>query len=46
MTKLVTMLVALGLALSFVSPTLAAPKTKSECQKAHMKWDAATKTCS
>jgi hypothetical protein len=45
-TKIITMLVALGLTVSFVSPTLAAPKTKAECHKAHMKWDAATKTCS
>jgi hypothetical protein len=46
MSKLVTTLVALGLAIAFVSPTLAAPLTKKECQKSHMKWDAATKTCS
>jgi hypothetical protein len=47
MKKLVTALVALGFAISFMTPTFAAaPKTKAECAKAHMKWDAATKTCS
>jgi hypothetical protein len=48
MKKLVSALVAVGLAVSFITPTLAAdaPKTKSACEKAHMKWDASTKTCS
>ena len=46
MKKLLTVLVALGLAVSFMTPTFAAPKTKAECEKAHMKWDSSTKTCS
>jgi ABC-type proline/glycine betaine transport system substrate-binding protein len=48
MKKLVTVLVALGLAVGFTAPTFAAnaPKTKSACEKAHMKWDATAKTCS
>ena len=48
MKSLVTMLVALGLAISFVAPTFAAdaPANKADCEKAGMKWDDATKTCS
>jgi hypothetical protein len=47
MKKLVTALVALGLVAGCVAPTFAAEhKTKASCEKAHMKWDAATKTCS
>jgi hypothetical protein len=48
MKKLVTALVALGLMAGCVTPTLAAEqhKTKASCEKAHMKWDSATKTCS
>lgn len=47
MKKLVTALVALGLVAGCVAPTLAAEhKTKASCEKAHMKWDASTKTCS
>lgn len=48
MTKFLSVLVALGLAVSFAAPTFAAdaPKTKSACEKAHMKWDGSTKTCS
>jgi ABC-type proline/glycine betaine transport system substrate-binding protein len=48
MKNLVTLLVALGLVAGAAVPTFAAdaPKSKSACQKAHMKWDAATKTCS
>jgi hypothetical protein len=46
MKTLVSLLVALGLAVGFMTPTLAAtPKTKAACEKAHMKWDASTKTC-
>ncbi|MBK5198592.1 MAG: hypothetical protein JJE37_09990 [Methyloceanibacter sp.] len=47
MKSLVTMIVALGLAISFVAPTLAAdaPKNKADCEKAGMKWDDAKKTC-
>jgi hypothetical protein len=46
MKKLLTVLVALGLAVSFMTPTFAAPKTKAECEKANMKWDSSAKTCS
>jgi ABC-type proline/glycine betaine transport system substrate-binding protein len=48
MKKLVSVLVALGLAVGFTAPTFAAdaPKTKGACEKAHMKWDGSTKTCS
>jgi len=48
MKTLVTMIVALGLAVGFVAPTFAAdkmPTTKADCEKAKMKWDEATKTC-
>jgi hypothetical protein len=49
MSKLLSIAVALGLAVSFAAPVLAAdktPTTKSSCEKAHMKWDASTKICS
>jgi hypothetical protein len=49
MKKLVSVIVAAGLAAAFVTPTLAAektPTTQAACQKAKMHWDAATKTCS
>ena len=48
MKNLVSLIVALGLAVAFAAPTFAAdaPKSKSDCEKAHMKWDASTKTCS
>jgi hypothetical protein len=49
MKTLVTMIVALGLAVGFVAPSFAAdktPTTKADCEKAKMKWDDATKTCS
>lgn len=48
MKNLVSLIVALGLAVAFVAPTFAAdaPKNKAACEKAHMKWDASTKTCS
>lgn len=49
MKALITMIVALGLAVGFAAPTLAAdktPTTKAACEKAKMKWDEATKTCS
>jgi hypothetical protein len=48
MKTLVTMIVALGLAVGFVAPTFAAdkmPTTKADCEKAKMKWDEATKKC-
>ncbi len=49
MSKLLSIAVALGLAVSFAAPGLAADKTptnKSACEKANMKWDASTKVCS
>jgi hypothetical protein len=49
MRKLLSVIVALGLAVAFTAPTFAAdktPTTKAACQKAHMKWDPATKKCS
>lgn len=49
MSKLVSIAVALGLAVSLASPVLAAdkmPTTKAACEKAHMKWDDSTKACS
>jgi len=49
MTKLVSMIVALGLALAFTAPTFAADvtmaKTHAACTKAGGMWDAKTKTC-
>jgi len=47
MNKIVVTLVALSLAAGFATSTFAAqPTTKAACEKAHMKWDDATKTCS
>jgi hypothetical protein len=48
MKKLVSIIVALGLAVAFAAPTFAmdAPKTKADCEKAKMKWDDKTKKCS
>jgi hypothetical protein len=47
MRKLVSLLLALGLAVAFTAPTFAAePKTKAECEKAGKKWDDTTKKCS
>jgi len=48
MKNLVAMMIALGLAVSFAAPSFAAdvPKDKASCEKAGMKWDDATKTCS
>jgi ABC-type proline/glycine betaine transport system substrate-binding protein len=48
MRKLVSVIIALGLAVGFAVPSFAAdaPKTKHACEKAHMKWDSSTKTCS
>jgi hypothetical protein len=48
MKKLVSVVVAVGLAAAFATPSLAAdktPTTKAACDKAKMHWDAATKTC-
>jgi hypothetical protein len=46
MRNILSVIVALGLAVTFVGPTFAAPKTKADCEKAHMKWDDTAKTCS
>lgn len=49
MQKLLSVIVAVGLAVAFVGPGFAAskvPTTKAGCVKAHMKWDESTKTCS
>ena len=49
MTKLVSMIVALGLAFVFTAPTFAADvttaKTKADCTKAGGVWDAKAKVC-
>jgi hypothetical protein len=49
MSKLVSMIVALGLAFAFTAPSFAADvtktKTEAACKKAGGVWDAATKTC-
>jgi hypothetical protein len=46
MKKIVLTLVALGIVAGVAAPALAAaPTTKAACEKAKMKWDAATKTC-
>jgi hypothetical protein len=47
MKTFVTLIVALGLAAGATAPAFAAaPKTKADCEKAHMKWDDAMKKCS
>src|SRR5581483_7526708 len=49
MRKLIAVAVAAGLSLAFAAPGIAAdktPTTKAACEKAHMKWDASSKTCS
>ena len=49
MKTLVSIIVALGLAVAFTAPALAAdkaPTTKADCEKAKMKWDATAKKCS
>src|SRR5262245_66668463 len=48
MKTLVSLAVAFGLVAAAAAPVLAAdaPKTKAECEKAHMKWDATAKKCS
>jgi hypothetical protein len=49
MSRVVSMIVALGLALAFAAPTFAADvttaKTKANCAKVGGMWDAKTKTC-
>jgi hypothetical protein len=49
MRKLIAAVLAAGLGLAFAAPGLAAektPTTKAACEKAHMKWDDSSKTCS
>jgi hypothetical protein len=48
MVKLVNAALAAGFLLVVAAPAFAAdaPKTKAECEKAKMKWDATKKTCS
>lgn len=49
MRKLIAVVLAAGLGLAFAAPGLAAektPTTKAACEKAHMKWDDSSKTCS
>jgi hypothetical protein len=49
MKSLVSMIVALGLAVAFTGAAFAAtkmPTTQAACEKAHMTWDATTKKCS
>jgi hypothetical protein len=47
MKTLVSMIIALGLVAGASAPVLAAaPKDKAACDKAHMKWDDASKKCS
>ena len=47
MNKLVSLIVALGVVVGVAAPALAAaPKTKADCVKAHMKWEDTTKKCS
>jgi hypothetical protein len=48
MKTLVSMIIALGLVAGATAPVLAAsmPKDKASCDKAHMKWDDASKKCS
>jgi hypothetical protein len=49
MTKLVSMIVALGFALAVTAPAFAADvttaKTKADCDQAGGVWDASTNTC-
>jgi GH24 family phage-related lysozyme (muramidase) len=48
MKSLVSMIVALGLAVAFTGTAFAAtkaPTTQAACEKAKMTWDAATKKC-
>jgi hypothetical protein len=48
MKSLVSIVVAVGLAVAFTGTAFAAmkaPTTQAACEKAHMMWDAATKKC-
>jgi hypothetical protein len=47
MKYLVSVIVALGLAVGFAAPAFAkAPSTQADCEKAKMKWDDTAKKCS
>ena len=48
MKSVVSMIVALGLAVSFTAPAFSAdkPMTKADCEKAGKKWDDKAKKCS
>jgi ABC-type proline/glycine betaine transport system substrate-binding protein len=45
--NLVSVIVAIGLAVGFAGAAFAAdaPKTKADCEKAKMKWDDTAKKC-
>jgi hypothetical protein len=45
MKNIVSMIVALGLAVAFTAPAFAVPTTKADCEKAGMKWNATTNKC-
>ena len=49
MKSLVSMIVALGLAVAFTAPAFAGPgslpTTKADCEKAGKKWEEADKKC-
>jgi hypothetical protein len=49
MKRLISVMVALGLAVAFTAPAFAAgpnqPLTKSDCKKAGLKWDSQANVC-
>jgi ABC-type proline/glycine betaine transport system substrate-binding protein len=46
MKTFITLAVALGIAAGATAPAFAAePKSKADCEKAHMKWDDSAKKC-
>jgi hypothetical protein len=47
MKNIVSMIVALGLAVAFTAPAFAgaSPATKADCEKAGMKWNPTTNKC-
>jgi hypothetical protein len=49
MGKILAMAIAVAVTAGSIAPVLAADKTpanKADCEKAHMKWDSSSKTCS
>jgi hypothetical protein len=47
MKNLVSMIIAVGLAVGFAAPAFARhPTNQADCEKAKMKWDDAAKKCS